>query len=99
MKSTWHHLVSFFYIGGFLTKYVIVFVERPKHAIERSENNTFSPSAGPYIALNQTAEIVDVNVPVTHFFLKGEVHGIDGILAVVIGGTSSGVVLEMVSKR
>ena len=45
-------LFQFLDRGRFLTKFVIVFVERPKHAIERSEKNTFYPSAGSYIALN-----------------------------------------------
>ena len=74
-------------------------VERPKHMIERSEKNSFDPSAGPCIALDEPTEIVHVNVPIRQRFLKGEVHRIDGMLAVGINGMSSGAVSEMVSKR
>ena len=56
---------------GFLTKVIIMFVKRPKHAIERSEKNSFDPSAGPYIALDEPTEIVHVNVPITQLFFEG----------------------------
>ena len=54
-----------------MTKFVIVFVERPKHVIKRSEKNYFDPSAGPYIALDKPAEIVHLNDPVTQRVFEG----------------------------
>ena len=65
-------LLIFFDRGGFLTKFVIVFVKRPKHAIKQSEKNMFYPSVGPYIALNVPAKIIHINVPVTQQFFEGK---------------------------
>ena len=58
-------LLQFLERSGLLTKGGIVIVKRSKHSIERAEKNSFYPSACPYIALDEPAKVVHVNIPVT----------------------------------
>ena len=58
-------LLHFFDRSGLMTKAGILIVKRSKHSIERAEKNLFYPSTCPYIALDETAKVVHVNIPVT----------------------------------
>ena len=61
------HVVSpcfIFYRRRFLSKGCIGIVEWAKHSIEGAEKDLFDPSAGPLVALHETAKIVHVNIPI-----------------------------------
>ena len=58
-------LLHFLERSELLTKSSIVIVKRSKHSIKRAEKNAFYPSTCPYIALDEPAKVVRVNVPVT----------------------------------